>query len=281
MHESDRVKLLFGPYRMPVCKVGRTLRCRIRSRAVVRGITDAPIQWPYTWRNNIDRRASLILCGDLVRAVRHESETAVSHWWGVSMQTVWKWRKALGVDRQTAGTVDLQRRGMPDHIDEAARQKAIASTQCPERNARIAAALRGKRRPRYVVEALIKANKGRKLSADQRRKMSEAHQRRGTIPPAAGVPWKPDEDALLGTMKDREVAERIGRSEAAVSERRYVLDVAALTKRAPRGKPIAWTPAKDRLLGTMSDVDLACRLRCSPMTVFYRRRRLKIPPWRG
>jgi hypothetical protein len=184
MHERDRVKLLFGPCRMPVCKVGRALRCRICVRAVVRGISAAPIQWPHTWRNNIDRRPSLILCGDLVRAVRRESGTAVAHWWGVSKLTVWKWRKALGVERRTEGTVDLQRRGMPDHFDDAARQRALASTKRPERNAKIAAPVRGKPRPPHVLEALRRANKGRGLSADQRRKMSEAHKRRGTQLPA-------------------------------------------------------------------------------------------------
>jgi hypothetical protein len=82
-------------------------------------------------------------------------------------------------------------------------------------------------------------------------------------------------------MKDRDAAARTGRTPGAVTAMRERLGVAAFTKRAPRGKPIVWTPAQDRLLGAMSDVDLGRRLRCSPMTVFYRRKRLKIPPWRG
>jgi hypothetical protein len=111
--------------------------------------------------------------------------------------------------------------------------------------------------------------------------MSEAQKRRGTRPPAAGESWTAEEDALLGTMTDRNVSDRTGRSESAVSERRYALCVAAFTKRAPRGKPITWTPVKDRLLGTISDVDLARRLRCSAMAVFYRRKRLKIAAFRA
>jgi len=55
----------------------------------------------------------------------------------------------------------------------------------------------------------------------------------------------------------------------------------AFVKRKPHGKPVTWTPAKDRLLGTMSDVDVARRLRCSPMAVFYRRRKLKIQSSQG
>jgi len=111
--------------------------------------------------------------------------------------------------------------------------------------------------------------------------MSESAKRRGVVPPAVEwPPWTAEEDALLGTVKDRDVGERIGRSESAVSDRRYVLGVAAFTKRKRRGKPISWTPATDRLLGTMPDGDLARKLRCSPMAVFYRRKRLKIPAFR-
>ena len=111
--------------------------------------------------------------------------------------------------------------------------------------------------------------------------MSEAHKRRGTRPPAVdGPPWTPAEDALLGTMNDKDVAARIGRSEPAVSDSRYVLGVAAFTRPAPRGKQVTWTPAKDLLLGTMPDSNSARKLRCSPMVVFYRRKRLEIPAFR-
>ena len=83
---------------------------------------------------------------------------------------------------------------------------------------------------------------------------------------------------MLGTMKDREVAARLGKSEEAVSSRRYVLNVAAFVKRKPR-RPARWTAERDALLGTMSDPDLARWLRCSPMSVFYRRRKLGIHPF--
>ncbi len=63
--------------------------------------------------------------------------------------------------------------------------------------------------------------------------------------------------------------------------RRYVLGVPAFTKRKPRSRPMVWTPAKDRLLGTMSDGDVARRLRCTTPAVVYRRRQLKIPPYGG
>ena len=203
MHEQERVKLLFGPYRTPRCKIGGTLRCTMRGQVIVAGLTDAPISWPYVPNRGGNGYPPLILCGDLVKAVRQESETAVAYWWGVTVQTVWKWRKALNVESQTEGTVDLQRRGIDDHFDAAAIRKRIEATKRPERNGKIAAAKRGKPRPVRVIEALGRANIGKKASQETRRRMSEAPRRRGARPPAAGVPWKSDEDALLGTMKDR------------------------------------------------------------------------------
>ena len=79
MLEQERVKLLFGPYRTPKCKVGRRLRCVVHGKVAVAGLSDAPIQWPYVPQPGGNGYRSLILCGDLVRAVRGESETAVAH----------------------------------------------------------------------------------------------------------------------------------------------------------------------------------------------------------
>src|SRR4051812_6825409 len=99
MHNNDRFKLLYGPYRMPKCKVGKSLRCRIRGEVKVIGITDALIQWPYTLQDGGIGHKMLIVCGDLARAIERESSTAIRYWFGVCNSTVWKWRKALGVQR--------------------------------------------------------------------------------------------------------------------------------------------------------------------------------------
>ncbi len=61
---------------------------------------------------------SIALCGDLVRAVKLESNIAICHWWGVTPQTVTKWRNALGVDATTEGT----RRLRQEHLSVAARK---------------------------------------------------------------------------------------------------------------------------------------------------------------
>ncbi len=123
------------------------------------------------WRRKIEKR----IVG---------SGQPIEYWWGVGSFTVWTWSKALGVDRVTEGTSALFSRWAPETIQrEEANRRREPTLKSPERAAKIAAAKRGKPMQRHVIQALIKANKGRKLSADQRRKMSEAHNRNG--PPAA------------------------------------------------------------------------------------------------
>jgi hypothetical protein len=276
MHEHVRFKLLFGPYRTPRFHYGDVVTCEIRGNVKIVGLTAARIPWPKCRTGK--RCRAIILYGALADAVRRESAKAIEYWWGVGQFTVWKWRKALGVDRMTEGTSALMSRWAPETIQSEEAAKNLAGVQnSPERAAKIAATLRGKPRPKHVIKALIKANKGRKLSAKHRRKMSDAHKRNGRRP---GMSWPPEDIALLGAMTDAGVAEQTGRTETAVAGMRERMGIAPFTKRAPRGKPTIWTPAKDRLLGTMSDVDLARRLRCPPMAVFYRRKRLKIAAFR-
>ena len=66
MLNADRFKLLFGPYRSPRCRVGRTwLRCAIRGNVKVVGISDTPIR--------LSAAGSLRLSG--ARAIRRLSTT--------------------------------------------------------------------------------------------------------------------------------------------------------------------------------------------------------------
>ena len=56
--------------------------------------------------------------------------------------------------------------------------------------------------------------------SDQRRKkMCGAAKKKGAYPPAAGRPFTPAEDALLGTATDREIAEKTGRDEQSIFSR--------------------------------------------------------------
>jgi hypothetical protein len=104
--------LIAAPYAAPKCKIGGTLACRLRGDVPVDGITDAPIPWPYTRYRGAGVPRSpfplLILCGDLERAVRTESATAIMYYWGVSGAPVVAYRKALGVGKTTVGSTRLR-----------------------------------------------------------------------------------------------------------------------------------------------------------------------------
>ena len=92
-------------------------------------------------------------------------------------------------------------------------------------------------------------------------------------------PWMAEEDDLLGTMSDKDLARRLGRSTADIFARRRLLGIKAwaITGRPPRR---LWTPQEDALLGTMTDAALAAKLGISMMTVYERRRKLFIPSFR-
>src|SRR5262249_37068140 len=107
---------------------------------------------------------------------------------------------------------------------KATQRKAWAKANDPERVAKIAAAKRGKHRPKHVLKRLREANLGRRHSDEVRRKMSEAHRKRGTRPPKAGRPWEAWEDALLSAPASFVIAQT-GRSKQAVVDRRRKLQL--------------------------------------------------------
>jgi hypothetical protein len=149
------------------------------------------------------RCPAIIVYGDLAKALKRESGQAVAYWWGVEQQTVWKWRKALGVvGVATRGTSRLRSDYTKEPWAVEARAAAHAKAADPERREKIAAAKRGKPRPLHVIEAIVQAHIGKPPSEETRRRMSGAHRARGTKPPAAGRPWEQEENALLGTMPD-------------------------------------------------------------------------------
>jgi hypothetical protein len=272
MHIHQHVKLL-GRYKTPRFRYGDVVLCELRGSVKIVGLTNARIPWP---KCRAGRAHAIILYGDLAEAVRRESVEAVKHWFGVGDDRVWKWRKALGVERENEGTRALLSRITPLTVQSSkARRRLKPALRSPERAAKIAAARLGKPMPAQTRKALRLAHAGRKPSAVTRLKLSAAH--KGRRPPAAkGPPWTGAEDALLGTMRDKDVAAKIGRSAAAVADRRYVLCIPAFTKRAARGKPVKWTVARLKMLGAMTDAELAARLGCTIEVVRNQRRRLGI-----
>jgi hypothetical protein len=83
-HDAERTRLLHGPYAAPPCRVGDVLTCERYGGSRVAEMSSGRIPWPVCRAPGRPRR---ILCSDLARAVRVESEAAVAHWWGVTNQT--------------------------------------------------------------------------------------------------------------------------------------------------------------------------------------------------
>jgi hypothetical protein len=218
VNDADPHRLL-GRYRAPRFRYGRVVRCEVRGGVEVVGLHEAPIPWPVGKKG---RAKSLVVFKDLARAVRRESEVAVAHHWGVDKQTVRKWRKALGVGRVTEGTS----RRLSDHAREpavvAGLKKAQAKSGDPARRAKLSAAMRGKKKDRRVVAALAAQRRGTRHREESRRKMSEAHRRRGTLVPGTVV-WTEQEDELVRSLPAAEAARRTGRTLGAVWARRRVL----------------------------------------------------------
>ena len=209
MHNRKRFQLHFGPYRTPSFRYSAKVQDEVRGEVSIVGLTDAPIPWPV---GKTTRAKSLVVYKNLAKAVKRESAQAVAHWWGVTGQTISKWRRLLGVTGMTEGELRLrQTYGQSDWFKRAQR-KAWTKARDPIRRAKIAESRRGKPRPPHVIEALRQANLGRSHSEDTRRKMSVAHERLGTRPPKAGKSWTAQEDALLRTLPTRKIVEKTGRT---------------------------------------------------------------------
>jgi hypothetical protein len=77
MDDADRFKLLFGPYQAPRFRVGQVVRCEVRGKVRIVGLSDAPIPWPVC---RAGKWLVPVVYRGLVKAVRRESEQAVAHW---------------------------------------------------------------------------------------------------------------------------------------------------------------------------------------------------------
>ena len=85
--------------------------------------------------------------------------------------------------------------------------------------------------------------------------------------------WTAQEEARLGTRRDREVATAIGRTRQAVAARRVQLK---RVNPEPEYKP--WTPAEDVLLGVKSDAEVARLTGRTVQAVGQRRSHRGLPP---
>ncbi|HWB14725.1 MAG TPA: hypothetical protein VG826_36215 [Pirellulales bacterium] len=220
MLDQQRFKLRFGPYRTPKFKYGARVMDEIRGEVEIVGLHDGPIPWPVGKRGHV---RALILYGDLVKAVRHEANIVVQHWFGVKHATVRKWRRALSVAPTNAGTSQLRREHFDEPWGHQARNLAVCKARDPARREKIGASRRGKPRPPHVIAAMREGRTGKPHSDEAKAKIRAAHRKRGTRPPKAGRPWTAEEDALCRTLRPAEMVRRTDRTLSAVNQRRRAL----------------------------------------------------------
>jgi len=255
MSVPDRFRLQFGPYAPPQIPRSSRLLCEMRGYLKVSPTwSDGRIPWPRRYRTG-----SIILCGDLVRAVKMESVEAVCFHWGVCRNVVQNWRHAIGVPEFNPGTVKLrnQVRAAPN---SPARLRAMVRARHPK-------AILGREKAKHeTAHPLIRP--ATSVLVLERMDRTGRH-----INPELRL-WTVKEDNLLGTARDEEIAARIRRSEDAVRARRNILGIPAWN--ASYSKP--WTPQEDALLGVVPDRLLAKRLKRTFLAVQARREIKQIPP---
>jgi hypothetical protein len=105
MDDAERFRLL-GTYRTPRFRIGQRVRCLVRGEVIITGMTHAPMPWPI---GKVRQGRALVVYKGLAKAIRRELNQAVCHWWGITPQTVSKWRKILSVPRATTDTSRLHR----------------------------------------------------------------------------------------------------------------------------------------------------------------------------
>jgi hypothetical protein len=226
MKSPKRYRLLHGPYAAPQCRVGRTLYCQFRRRELkVGGLTDAPVPWPFARQPG---PRSLILCGELVLAVRVESASAVAAHWGVGRETVGRWRKALGVPFFNEGTRQLYQDVIPEKVNLEALTVARKASRTPKARAKMSAARKG--RPLNPEFRAAAAEAARRPKTERFKQITSRRMRREWAqgkrqPHAPGRPWSDVEVARLGTDTDLAIAQELNRSPAAVQKVRLRLAI--------------------------------------------------------
>ena len=247
-------KLLFGPYAPPKIPRNQRLFCEVRGCLKVGSWSNGLIPWPRRYRTG-----SIILCGDLVRAVKLESVEAVCYHWGVCRNVVQNWRHALLVTEFNPGTQQL-RKQVRGTADSPARERAAFRASHPTAIIHREKLLHERAHPlvRSSSSELVRermARTGRHINPDLRL-------------------WSDKEDKLLGTARDEKIARQIKRTKGAVRARRNILGIPAWNVSYSR----PWTTAEEALLGVVPDRELAERLGRTFLAVQARREIKHLPP---
>ena len=218
--QEEKVRFVGGPYAPPLIPIGGRLKCELRGELEVGGYNDALIPWPVALQHS----RQLIVCGDLVRALKTESRLAVAFHFGISRQMVSEYRRRLGVERYTPGSMRLFWRNVNLARTPEAREKMSQQREG-----------RADLMPPDAREKLHEIQK-RPKSEDWKRRMSERQQRRNLL---AGRPakWTDEELKLIGTRPDREVAKLLNRSFSAVKGKKFELQKKARKALRHPGRP--------------------------------------------
>lgn len=127
----------------------------------------------------------------------------------------------------------------------------------------------------------------RKLLAEGRQLLNDGIGRGGCNHPKKKITWTPELDALLGTMADAKIAERLGVTRKSVSYRREKLGIPASYDRERNTPPppmgghnkVELTSDILDLLGTIPDYKLAKKAGVSKKVILSRRQELGIPSY--
>jgi len=204
--EEERFQLVGGPYYPPSISIGGCLKCQVLGSVQVGDWTKGRIPWPI--KRGMGRQ--LIFCGDLLRALKTESAQAISFHFGISKGTVTNYRRLLGIERYTAGSWRLFRQTInlartPEARDKLSQVKEGQPSKMSLKDRRRLRAIQRQPKPLIVR---------RKISERQRRKFRLLGPNRK---------WTAEELALVGTMRDIEVAKRTGRTLLVVRHRKFLI----------------------------------------------------------
>lgn len=204
--QEEKVRFVGGPYAPPNVRVGAWLKCELRGLLQVGGFSNALIPWPTA----VKHRKQLIVCRDLVKALKTESRLAVCFHFGISLQMVSQYRRRLGIERLTAGSTRLFWR----NVKLAGSDEARAKMSRQRENRKDLMSREDRERLREIQK--------RPKSEAWKDKAAERWQRRYLL---SGKPaeWTEDELKLIGTLPDREVARLLNRSVLAVKAKKFQL----------------------------------------------------------
>lgn len=225
--DDERFCLVGGPYLAPDVRPGDWLEDAERGSVQVGGYTQtARIPWPRLKKTG---RASLILCGDLIRAIQTESALAIGYWWGVSGFVIARWRKVLGIDQVgTEGSLRLYQKYTSQKLPEDVAARGRKNALSPESKARRSAAISGKPVSPAVREALLNAAK-RPKSEEWKEKQRENMLQQWQDGYRNRTPvWTPKADARLLALHQRgltarEIAQKMKKTHNSILSRLYFL----------------------------------------------------------